>query len=58
MRTQPDEVSYRHLEKSLAIVKSLEAKVARFDYAFQKQCQENRDYEALELYVMNLLMHD
>lgn len=58
MRTQPDEVSYRHLENSLAIVKSLEAKVARFDYAFQKQCQENRDYEALELYVMNLLMHD
>jgi xylose isomerase len=58
MRTQPDEVSYRHLENSLSIVKSLEAKVARFDYAFQKQCQDNRDYEALELYVMNLLMHD
>jgi xylose isomerase len=58
MRTQPDEVSYRHLENSLSIVKSLEEKVARFDYAFQKQCQENRDYEALEHYVMNLLMHD
>ena len=58
MRTQPDEVSYRHLENSLAIVKALEEKVARFDYAFQKQCQENRDYEALELYVMNLLLHD
>lgn len=58
MRTQPDEVSYRHLENSLTIVKALEEKVARFDYAFQKQCQENRDYEALELYVMNLLLHD
>ncbi len=58
MRTQPDMVSYRHLENSLAIVRSLEAKVARFDGAFQKKCQENRDYESLELYVMNLLMHD
>ena len=58
MRTQPDEVCYRHLENSLAIVKALEAKVARYDYAYQKKCQESRDYEALEQYVLNLLMHD
>ena len=57
MRTQNDDVCYRHLENSLAIVKMLEAKVAKYDYAFQKQCQENRDYEALELYVMKLLMN-
>lgn len=57
MRTQTDDVCYRHLENSLAIVKMLEAKVAKYDYAFQKQCQENRDYEALELYVMKLLMN-
>jgi hypothetical protein len=26
------------------------------DYAFQQQCVEKRDYETLELYVLNLLM--
>ncbi len=57
MRTQKDEVCYRHLENSLAIVKLLEDKVAKYDYAFQKKCQENRDYEALEMYVMKLLLN-
>ena len=56
MRTTSDADSYKHLENSLKVVKALEAKVAKFDYAFQKKCIENRDYEGLEMYVLNLLM--
>lgn len=56
MRTTLDKDSYKHLENSLNIFKALEEKAHRFDYAFQKKCVENRDFEALEMYVMNLLM--
>lgn len=56
MRTQKNEGSYRHLENSLKIAKMLEEKAKRFDYAYQKKCIEERDYEALEMYVMELLM--
>lgn len=56
MRTQRDDACYTHLENSLKIVKLLEEKVARFDYAHQKQCVDARDYEAFEMYVMELLM--
>lgn len=56
MRTTKNEDSYKHLENSLKIFKALEEKVDRFDYDFQKKCVENRDFEALEMYVMNLLM--
>jgi xylose isomerase len=56
MRTQPQENSYRHLENSLKIAKMLEEKAKKFDYAFQKKCVETRDYEALEMYVLELLM--
>lgn len=56
MRTQRDEACYRHLENSLKIAKMLEEKVKKFDYAYQNKCIENRDYEALEMYVMELLM--
>lgn len=56
MRTQPLEKSYQHLETSLKIAKALEEKAARFDYEFQKKCVAERDYEKLELYVMELLM--
>lgn len=56
MRTTKDEDSYKHLENSLKIVQALEDKVAKFDYDFQKKCVENRDFEGLEMYVMNLLM--
>ena len=56
MRTTRDEDSYKHLENSLNIFKALEAKVERWDYAFERQCVERRDYEALEMYVMKLLM--
>ncbi len=56
VRTQRIEDSYRHLENSLKIAKMLEEKAARFDYDYQRQCVEARDYEALEMYVMELLM--
>ncbi len=56
MRTTKDEDSYKHLENSLKIAKALEEKASKFDYDFQKKCVENRDFEALEMYVMNLLM--
>ena len=56
MRTTGPDDGYRHLENSLKIFKALEAKAAQFDYAFQQQCVEKRDYETLELYVLNLLM--
>lgn len=56
MRTQAVEDSYRHLENSLRMVRLLEAKVARFDQELLKQCQQSRNYEALEMYVMELLL--
>ncbi len=56
MRTQRDDDCYRHLENSLKIARMLEEKVRKFDYAYRDQCVEKRDYEALEMYVMELLM--
>lgn len=55
MRTQRQEACYAHLENSLKIVRLLEDKVARFDYEFQQKCVAERNYEALEMYVMELL---
>ena len=56
MRTEKQDGSYQHLVNSLKIAKALEEKAAKFDYDFQKKCVEERDYEKLELYVMELLM--
>ena len=56
MRTQSLEKSYAHLANSLKIFKTLEKKAEKFDYEFQKKCVAERDYEALEMYVMELLM--
>jgi xylose isomerase len=56
MRTQKQDACYKHLENSLKIAKLLEEKAAKFDYAFQKACIEARDYEALEMYVIELLL--
>jgi Xylose isomerase len=56
MRTTKDEDSYKHLENSLKIVQALEDKVAKFDYNKQKELVAKRDFEGLEMYVMNLLM--
>ena len=38
------------------IFKLLEEKVERFDYDFQRKCVKERDFEAPEMYVMELLM--
>jgi xylose isomerase len=56
IRTQKLEDSYRHLENSLKIAKMLEEKVEKFDYKYQQECVAARDYEALEMYVIELLM--
>lgn len=56
MRTQKDEACYKHLENSMKITKMLEQKVKKFDYEYQKKCVEARDYEALEMYVIELIM--
>lgn len=56
MRTTKDEDSYKHLQNSLDIFKALEEKALRFDYDYQKACVANRDFEALEMYTMKLLM--
>lgn len=56
MRTTRDADSYAHLENSLKVAKALEEKAARFDYDYQKKCVADRNYEALEMYVMDLLM--
>jgi xylose isomerase len=56
MRTQKVGVSYRHLENSLKVFKLLEEKARKFDKKFQEKCVAERDYEALEMYVIELLL--
>lgn len=56
MRTTKDADRFKHLQNSLDIFKALEEKALRFDYALQKKLVESRDFEALEMYTMNLLM--
>jgi xylose isomerase len=57
MRTQPDEKCYKHLENSIRVVQMLEEKARKFDYAFRDACVAERDYESLEMYVLELLMN-
>lgn len=56
MRTTSDEDGYKHLANSMAIFKALEDKVARYDYKKAQAMIDTRDFEGLEMYVMNLLM--
>lgn len=56
MRTQKMEDSFRHIETSLKIAKAMEEKVNRYDYAFAEKCIAERNYEALECYVLELIM--
>lgn len=56
MRTQKIDDCYRHLANSMQVVKHLEDKVAKFDYDLQKKLVEERNYEALEMYVLELIM--
>ncbi len=56
MRTQRVEDCYKHIENSISIARMLEKKAEKFDYEFQARCVSERNYEALEMYVMELLM--
>jgi xylose isomerase len=56
MRTTTDKDGYKHLANSLKIAKRLEKKVEQFDYAYQAECVAKRDFESLEMYVLDLLM--
>jgi len=56
MRTQKSDDCYRHIQNSIQIVEMLEKKVEKFDNAFRDQCITERNYEKLEMYVMELLM--
>ncbi len=57
MRTTLDKDCYKHLENSLKIFKMLEAKAEKFDYKLQEKFVAERDFEGLEMYVMELLMN-
>ena len=56
MRTQQIEDSYRHLENSIKVFKMLEAKAQSFDYEKQRKLVAERNYEALEMYVLEHLL--
>lgn len=56
MRTQPDDKCYKHLENSLKVIKLMEEKARKFDYALRDRLVEEMDYEALEMYVLQLLL--
>ncbi len=56
MRTQQAEVAEKHLANSKAIFLRLVEKVRTFPKDVEQQCIENRDYEELEMAVLNHLM--
>ena len=57
MRTQRIDMCYKHLENSMKIVRIMEEKAGKFDQAYCDACIEVRDYEALEMYVVDLLLN-
>jgi xylose isomerase len=56
MRTQKAEVATKHLSNSRRIFLDLVEKVRTFDKNVERQCIANRDYEALDLAVMQHLL--
>jgi xylose isomerase len=56
MRSQPAELANKHLSNSRTIFLKLVEKVRTFPKDVEKQCIANRDYEALELAVLQHLM--
>lgn len=56
MRTTSDEDSYEHLKNSIDIFKAMEEKVDKYDYAYANKLIEERKFEQLEMYTMNLIM--
>lgn len=57
MRTQKADDCYRHLQNSIRVFELLEEKVKKFDNAFRDKCVAERNYEKLELYVLELLLN-
>ena len=55
LRTQPQDRAFRHLENALGLIRTLEQRARGFDYRKQKSMIDARDFEALEMYVMDLL---
>jgi len=43
-------------QNNMKIVEMLEKKVEKFDNAFRDKCVAERNYEKLEMYVLELLM--
>jgi xylose isomerase len=56
MRTQKDELAWKHIENSMKIVDLLTEKAYRYNAGIQKQFVEERDYESLEFYVLEHLL--
>ena len=56
MRTQKADVAERHLANSKAVFLRLVEKVRTFPQDVERQCIEARDYEALEIAVLEHLM--
>ncbi len=56
MRSQPKELATKHLSNSRTVFLKLVEKVRTFPADVERQCIANRDYEALELAVLEHLM--
>jgi xylose isomerase len=56
MRTQKDNVATQHLTNSKEIFLKLLNISRKIDDAFISRCQQERDYEELDLYIMNSLL--
>ncbi|MEG0784904.1 MAG: TIM barrel protein [Christensenella sp.] len=57
MRTQPADDCYRHIINSKRVFELLLEKVKKFDYKFQAECVKTQNFEKLEMYVIELLLH-
>ena len=57
MRTQKSDVATKHLSNSRRIFLALVEKVRTFDKNLERQLIESRDYEQLELHVLELSQH-
>ena len=56
MRTQKDDVALKHLSNSRDIFMKLLEISRSIDESFIEKCKAERDYEELDLYIMNALL--
>ncbi|MCA9249354.1 MAG: TIM barrel protein [Planctomycetales bacterium] len=56
MRTQKADVAHKHLANSKAVFERLVEKVRSFPADIEEQCRASRDYEALEMAVLDHLL--